>query len=295
MKSDIIKGMLFISAIALSSCATTQLASQTNDAGDDVYYSKAKAGDVVVYAAPERSYKTDEYADEQDYGSSYFYDDSYAFRINRFNYYTPWRSYYDNLWMSSGYYNSAYLYGGMGMGFGLGYAYSPWGASYSPFYAYGYSPYGYSPYSYYGGGYGYGGGNGYWGPYSYYRQGYINPNYGPRPARGSENAIMSNADRNNGTVRIGPDGRTTVIRGTRPAGSATTPTSTTRPARTSTTAERPTRTETARPERTNNTPAPRATTVERSAPSPSPSSSGGSRGGGGSSSGGRPSRSGGGR
>jgi hypothetical protein len=257
MKMNLFQGIILISAVALSSCSTTYIASNQSSSTDDVYYSKATAGDQIVYAAD--NYKTDNYSYEDEFDRNYYLDDSYAARINRFSYYTPWRGYYDNLWLSSGYYNAAYLYSG----FGIGLHYSPWAWAYSPYNYYGYSPFAYSPYSFYGMGYG----NPYWGVYSYYRPSRQNPNYGARPARGSENVGYANAVRgNSGTVRMGSNGRTSTVR-------ENNGTSTVRPTRTSTgngATERPTRTEQARPARTNAAPAPasRPTSVDR------PSSSG---------------------
>ncbi len=160
MKTKILKGIVMMSVVVLGACTTTKYAAQQKDYNDDVYYSKAKAGDVVEYASNDRSYRNDGYYD------------NYAGRINRFNNYSPFA--YD------GFYNSYYGTGlALGLGYGLGsfYGYSPYSF---------YSPYSlYSPYSYYGTGY-YGiGGSPYMGLYSGYSN--VNSSYGARPSRGTGN------------------------------------------------------------------------------------------------------------
>lgn len=160
MKTKILKGIVMMSAVVLGACTTTKYTAQQKDYNDDVYYSKAKAGDQVEYASNDRSYRNDGYYD------------NYTSRISRFNSYSPFA--YD------GFYNSYYGTGlGLGLGYGLGsyYGYSPYSV---------YSPYSiYSPYSYYGTGY-YGiGGNPYMGLYSGYST--VNSSYGARPSRGTGN------------------------------------------------------------------------------------------------------------
>ncbi len=159
MKTKILKGIAMASMVVLGACSTNKFAAQQKDYNDDVYFSKAKAGDAVEYASNDRSYRNDGYYD------------NYSSRINRFGGYSPFA--YD------GFYNSYYGAGlGLGLGYGLGslYGYSPYSI---------YSPYSlYSPYSYYGGGY-YGlGGYGYGGLYSGY--GTVSANNG-RPSRGNGN------------------------------------------------------------------------------------------------------------
>lgn len=159
MKTNILKGIVMMSAVVLGACTTTKYAAQQKDFNDDVYYSKAKAGDAVEYASNNRSYRNDGYYD------------NYASRINRFGSYSPFA--YD------GFYNSYY---GTGLGLGLGYGIGSLYGGYSPYSSF------YSPYSYYGGGYGYGGygigGSPYWGLYSGYTT--VNAN-GARPTRGTGN------------------------------------------------------------------------------------------------------------
>lgn len=161
MKTKILKGVAIMSMVVLGACSTNKFAAQQKDYNDDVYFSKAKAGDAVEYASNDRSYRNDGYYD------------NYSSRINRFGSYSPFA--YD------GFYNSYYGTGlGLGLGYGLGslYGYSPYSM---------YSPYSlYSPYSYYGSGYGlgYGGGYGYGGLYSGY--GTVSSNNG-RPNRGNGN------------------------------------------------------------------------------------------------------------
>lgn len=163
MKTKILKGIVMMSVVVLSACSSTQYAAQQKkDLNDDVYYSKAKAGEQVEYASG-NSYRNDGY-----------YDD-YAGRINRFGYSSPFA--YDSYMYSP--YSS---YGAAGLGLGLGYGL---GGYYSPYSMY--SPYSlYSPYSYYGTGYyGYGG-SPYMGLYSGYSTA-NNSTYGARPNRGNGN------------------------------------------------------------------------------------------------------------
>jgi hypothetical protein len=183
MNRNIAIGIFLFSALALSSCSTTKLAS--NQSSDDVYFSKATAGDEPIYAA-QPNYNNNQYADQdQDTNDDdYFYYDDYTSRINRFSYYSPF-SYYDDLYY--GYNNYAY-----NNGFSLGFNYGPYG--------YGYSPYGYGGFGLgygYGGwglgfGYGYGGlgyGYGGWGLGGYYGGGFYGGGYAssgtPRPNRGT--------------------------------------------------------------------------------------------------------------
>ncbi len=158
MKTKILKGVAMMSMVVLGACSTNKFAAQQKDYNDDVYFSKAKAGDAVEYASNDRSYRNDGYYD------------NYSSRINRFGGYSPFA--YD------GFYNSYYGTGlGLGLGYGLGSLYSPYSM---------YSPYSlYSPYSYYGSGaYGIGGGYGYGGLYSAY--GTTTATNG-RPSRGTGN------------------------------------------------------------------------------------------------------------
>ncbi|MFA6083917.1 hypothetical protein [Mucilaginibacter sp.] len=183
MKRNLIKGIILISAVVLSSCSVNKLSSNKNS--DDVYFSNATAGEQPEYAVQQkpvyRQEADDQYSDDDDY---YYYDD-YASRINRFSYYSPF-GYYDYAYSpyvyGGGYgyapfgYGLGFGYGGFGYG-GLGYGFGGYygfgGFGYGVGYGYGY---GYSPYSYWGIGYG---GGGYWGPVS------ANNSYGPRPNRGN--------------------------------------------------------------------------------------------------------------
>lgn len=194
MKLNITKGLILIGAIALSSCSTqNKLASAKVDAGDDVYASKATAGDQPVYAERVNNYQHDSYASSNNNGDDYYNYDSYTARLNRF-YDSPFAlSYYDNLYYGglSPYYTGIGL--GLGLGYGSGYlGYSPFGYGYSPFYSYTpYSPYGYgSIYGY--GAYPYGG------LYSYYNTSNVGSTYyGARPYRGP--GVVSNAYGANGS------------------------------------------------------------------------------------------------
>lgn len=177
MKTKILKGVAMMSMVVLGACSTNKFAAQQKDYNDDVYFSKAKAGDAVEYASNDRSYRNDGYYD------------NYASRINRFGTYSPFA--YD------GFYNSYYGTGlGLGLGYGLGSLYSPYSM---------YSPYSlYSPYSYYGSGYGlgYGGGYGYGGLYSGYGT-TTTTNGRPSRGTGNPNAIYGGTMRNGSSVIAG--------------------------------------------------------------------------------------------
>jgi hypothetical protein len=179
MKKNILHSAVLFGALALASCSTPgQLASSKNN-NDDVYFSKAEAGDAPVYRTAIRD--EDRYVNTNSDDDDYYYYDSYSSRINRFAYNTPF-DYYDDYYYG---YNTPYGYGGYayspwgyggglgwggyggGWGLGLGFGYGGWGYSPWGYGGFGYSPWGYggyySPYSYWGTGYGYGYGGGYWG------------------------------------------------------------------------------------------------------------------------------------
>lgn len=191
MKQNILKGMILIGAIALSSCSTQNKLASSQTPDDDVYYTKAKAGEQPVYAAQQQTYRQDNNGVNDSYGydDDYYNYDSYSARINRFYNYSPFlSSYYDDLYYGS---YSPY-YSGFGLGFGAGFGYYGGGYfGYNPYSFYGgyggfgYNPYfGYSNYGYYGStvGYGY---SPYWGAVSYYN---VARNYNrPRPSRGDGN------------------------------------------------------------------------------------------------------------
>lgn len=82
MKSILPLGIILISAIALSSCSSMNNLAKTQTIGDDVYYTKAKAGDSFD-ATPQ--YTQNSYTNNDDY---YYYGD-YKSRIDRFSYLTP--------------------------------------------------------------------------------------------------------------------------------------------------------------------------------------------------------------
>lgn len=265
MKRNIISGIILIGALALGSCSTTKLASSQLNQDDDVYFSKAKAGDLPQYVTniPQQQQNTNDNYNNND--DDYYYYDSYASRINRFNYTSPF-SYYDGFY--DGFY-SPYTssFGiGFGVGYGLGgyYGYSPY---YSPFGYYGYGYY--SPYSYYGTGYG---NSNYWGIYS------GNQSTSPRPYRGS--GAPNNSFVNRGARPVGYNGNYPVNSNYpgRPAvnstsGSTTNGASTARPARTQAQPSyQP------QPRVVQSAPAPSAPAP---APAPAPSSGGGYSGGGG--------------
>jgi hypothetical protein len=157
MKRNLLLGIVFISAIVLSSCsAPNKLAgvkkSVIND--DDVYYTQAKAGDKVDYIADAQNQQNSSYNGDDDY---YYYGD-YASRLNRFSNYSPF-DYSDDFYYSYVPYNNGF---GAGTGYGVdyygygtgyaanlatpfndGYVYSPYDYGYSPYYMGGYDDFGY--------------------------------------------------------------------------------------------------------------------------------------------------------
>ncbi len=301
MKRNIAIGIFLIGAMALSSCSTTKLAN--TDISDDVYFSKAKAGDEPTYAAADNynpnAAQGQTYIDDDD---DYFYYDDYASRINRFSYFSPF-SFYDNLYYgySDPYYNN---------GFSLGFNYGPWGYGYSPYgYGYGYGGwglgygyggwglgYGWGGYGgyygggYYGGGY-YGGGypGGYWGS-NYFTSGRPRPNRGPGiPFGGGGGRGISSGTPGYGSRVPAGGGGIGYIPGGRGTNN-----NYSRPARTDARPSRPgyqqTNADNARPV-TQQQPQYQPQ-VDRSSSAPSNNSGGGSRssGGGGGGGGGRPSR-----
>lgn len=304
------------SILLMGSCASTKTAQMT-DQNDDVYYSIAKAREVVVVeqAQPEQKRSADYVTEDELYGDSYRdygYMSDYTSRIYRFRNYSPSLGYYNSLYgynydpfYSSSYYPYNY-YGSpsinIGIGIGSGfYNYNPW-----RYYGYNYGSNYWGPYSYYNNmnPYGYGGGF-YGGLYNggnygvgYNNPIYTSPNYRPRPSRSADNISY---DRGNvignpgGVIIKDANGNLIQSRGraerygdgarvnTSPNGNSTSSTSRPQP--------------TARPERVNQSPPPRAAQPERiyTAPSQDRSSSpsnnsGGGNSGGGSSSGPRPSR-----
>jgi len=185
MKSNIIKGMILASAVALSSCSSTGklTASKYSVNDDDVYYTRAKAGDKVddiMYA----NQQNNNYNGDDDY---YYYGD-YASRINRFSNFTPF-DYDDDFYFSYVPYNNGF---GEGLGYDPNYynnyygfnhnanplipidnaynpyIYNPYDYGYSPFYNMGYDDYDYGGiYSSFIGG---GGGGGSYGSASLWQQ-----------------------------------------------------------------------------------------------------------------------------
>jgi hypothetical protein len=117
MKRNLLNGIILIGAIALSSCSSLNKLAKTSYTGDDVYFTKAQAGDSFDYMAaytPTQTVRTDDY---------YYYGD-YESRINRFSYYSPF-SYDDDF-----YYDYAPSY----------YSNYGFGVSTAPVYDYAYSP-----------------------------------------------------------------------------------------------------------------------------------------------------------
>lgn len=197
MKRNITYAALLMATLALAACSTQKLASSNNKAEDDVYYSQVKAGDQIEQPV---NYRQD-VVYNQSPDDDYYYYDSYASRINRFDYYSPF-NYYDDYYYGynpySSFYNygwNGYAYSGYGLGFGLSYGWgSPYYYGYNPYYGLGYGGYGYgygyTPYSYLG--VGYGGGYPYWGVYSAYNStGRGRPYRGPGVV-GNNNSNMVN-------------------------------------------------------------------------------------------------------
>lgn len=117
MKRNLLKGIILIGAAALSSCSSLTQLAKTSYTGDDVYFTKAQAGDSFDYAVaytPVQTVRNDDY---------YYYGD-YESRINRFSYSSPF-SYDDDFYY--GYMPYSYNSFGFGM-------------STAPYYDYAYSP-----------------------------------------------------------------------------------------------------------------------------------------------------------
>jgi len=188
MKKNILQSAVLFSALALASCSTPNKLASTPEKDDDVYFTKAEAAEAPVYRQPiyaDRYTNADQGTGDDD---DYYYYDSYASRINRFGYSSPF-DYYDDYYYG---YNNPYAFnnfgygglgyggfgygGGFGLGVGLGWGggYGGWGGGFG-YGGFGYGGLGYgglgygglySPYSYWGTGFGYGGP--YWGVYSAY-------------------------------------------------------------------------------------------------------------------------------
>lgn len=199
-----IKKILYFSAfhaaiiIGLSSCMSTKTA-QVSTYDDDVYYSKAKAKEIIITerVIQEEKPGSDYVTDEELYGdtySRYGYTD-YTSRINRFRSYHPSLDYYNSIYgynydpfYSPSYYPYSY-YGSPSINIGIGinsgfYSYNPW-----RYYGYNYGSNFWGPYSYYNSysNYGYGGGFYNGGYYSgiYSSPAFVSPNYRARPSRSS--------------------------------------------------------------------------------------------------------------
>ncbi|MGF7078312.1 hypothetical protein [Mucilaginibacter sp. UYCu711] len=110
MKRNLFTGIFLISAIALSSCSTMDKLSKSEDMGDDVYFTKAKAGDQFDYVAQYNQQQASNVRNDD-----YYYYGDYESRINRFGYYSPF-AYQDDYYsyVPYSYYTpavSAYDYG----------------------------------------------------------------------------------------------------------------------------------------------------------------------------------------
>jgi hypothetical protein len=101
MKRNLLRGIILIGAMALSSCSTLNTISKSENTGDDVYYTKAKAGDDYEYIAPEYAQQPVVAPIRND---DYYYYGDYESRIKRFSYYTPF-DYDDDFYYSYTPYN----------------------------------------------------------------------------------------------------------------------------------------------------------------------------------------------
>jgi len=100
MKGNLLRGIILIGAMALSSCSTLNTISKSENTGDDVYYTKAKAGDDYEYVPEYTQQPVVAPVRNDDY---YYYGD-YESRIKRFSYFTPF-DYDDDFYYSYTPYN----------------------------------------------------------------------------------------------------------------------------------------------------------------------------------------------
>lgn len=122
MKRNLLKGIVLISAAALSSCSTlTKLSKNNNTLGDDVYYTKAKAR-VSDYYTPQFV------EPPQVTNDDYYYYGNYESRIRRFSYASPF-DYDDDFYEDY----EPYAYPSYQDG-SVEYAYSPDDDTYDPYY-----------------------------------------------------------------------------------------------------------------------------------------------------------------
>ncbi len=299
MKRNLFTGIFLISAIALSSCSTMDKIAKSDDMGDDVYYTKAKAGDQFDYVA---QYNQQQVAPVRN--DDYYYYGDYESRINRFGYYSPF-AYQDDYYsyVPYSYYTpvaSPYDYGynpyydfGTYVAFDFGFGY------YGGYDNYGYGT-AYSTYLYNGGSRRHG--RGYWGNgggtglafapanAAYPRSRYLANNPGSGPSTGSGPAfVRAGSVPTNGLYPNSRPGGTNAVYPGRPGTNSAIQTSTT----TNTGQRQPY----VRPQSENPRPTVQQPTIQRSAPpqvqSAPASNSGGSSNSGSSSSsggGGRPVR-----
>jgi hypothetical protein len=124
MKRNLLKGIVFlIGAVALSSCSSLNQIAKSEYTGDDVYYTKAQAGDSYDYSSMYTQANTTAVRNDD-----YYYYGDYQSRINRFGYYSPF-AYDDDFYY--GY--DPYSYNTFNYNYGFG-------PSAAPFYNYAYSP-----------------------------------------------------------------------------------------------------------------------------------------------------------
>ncbi|HTH82869.1 MAG TPA: hypothetical protein VL490_08025 [Mucilaginibacter sp.] len=153
MKRNLLIAIILTSAAAWSSCSTPAKLAGTKVMDDDVYFTKAKSGDQMIYASDNQN----NYTGDNDY---YYYGD-YASRISRFSYASPF-DYDDDFYFSySGYspysslspvpnttangndYQAPPYYINSTSAYNIGGIYSPYDYGYSDYYMGGYDDFGY--------------------------------------------------------------------------------------------------------------------------------------------------------
>jgi hypothetical protein len=212
--------------IFLGSCLSTKTAQLSNQ-NDDVYYSVAKAKEIVpqTYVQNEVRRNNDYVTDENLYGDavdSYGYYNDYASRFNRFGTFAPSLGYYNSIYGFNydPFYNNMFFPNAFGGGFGFNNGFGlGFGSSFG--FGSGFGMFGYNPWRPFGFNYGFG--SNFWGPASFYNpynafafgNGYyggiysgiysspafIAPNFRTRPDRATDNLGI-----NRGSVAGNPNG-----------------------------------------------------------------------------------------
>lgn len=198
----------------VGSCASTKTA--LNDQNDDVYYSVAKAKEIVPQTIVQNEDKrvNDYITDENLYGDSrddYGYYNDYSSRFNRFGTFAPSLGYYNSYYgynydpfYSNMYFPNSY-FGGTAFNLGFGFNnfnYNPWRTF---GYNYGFGSNIWNPYANYNS-FAYGYGNGYYGGSHagiYSSPAFNAPNYRSRPSRTSDNLGIYSGSVNGNPNSIG--------------------------------------------------------------------------------------------